>query len=44
MVAKINAQNETKGLPIRVDTIIKALENGSGTPVFPKRNYKYEGE
>ena len=37
-------QNETKGLPIRVDTIIKALENGSGTPVFPKRNYKYEGE
>lgn len=37
-------KNETKSLPIRMDAIIKALEDGSGTPVFPKRNYKFEEE
>lgn len=37
-------KNETKSLPIRVDAIIKALRDGSGTPVFPKRNYKFEEE
>lgn len=37
-------KNETKSLPIRVDAIIKALKDGSGTPVFPKRNYKFEEE
>lgn len=37
-------KNETNSLPIRVDAIIKALKDGSGTPVFPKRNYKFEEE
>lgn len=37
-------KNETKSLPVRVDAIIKALKDGSGTPVFPKRNYKFEEE
>ena len=35
-------KNETKSLPTRVDAILKALKDGSGTPVFPKRNYKCE--
>lgn len=37
-------KNETKSIPIRIDAIIKALKDGSGTPVFPKRNYKFEEE
>lgn len=37
-------KNETNSLPIRIDAIIKALKDGSGTPVFPKRNYKFEEE
>lgn len=37
-------KNETKSLPVRIDAIIKALKDGSGTPVFPKRNYKFEEE
>ena len=37
-------KNETKSLPIRIDAILKALKEGNGTPVFPKRNYKFEEE
>ena len=37
-------KNETKSLPIRIDAILKALKEGSGTPVFPKRDYKFEEE
>lgn len=37
-------KNETKSLPVRVDAILKALKEGNGTPVFPKRNYKFEEE
>lgn len=35
--------NETNSLPIRMKAIIKCLEDGEGTPVFPKRNYKFKG-
>lgn len=37
-------KNETNSLPIRINAILKALEDGNGTPVFPKRNYKFEEE
>lgn len=37
-------KNETNSLPIRIDAILKALNEGNGTPVFPKRNYKFEEE
>lgn len=37
-------KNETASVPARIDAIIKALKNGTGTPVFPKRNYKFEEE
>lgn len=37
-------KNETKSLPVRIDAILKALKEGKGTPVFPKRNYKFEEE
>ena len=37
-------KNETKSLPIRIDAILKALKDGNGTPVFPKRDYKFEEE
>lgn len=36
--------NETKSIPKRVDAILKCLKAGGGTPVFPKRNYKFVKE
>lgn len=33
--------NETKSIPTRVNAILKCLKAGGGTPVFPKRNYKF---
>lgn len=33
-------RNETDSLPMRVNAIITALENDSGSPVLPKRNYE----
>lgn len=33
--------NETKSIPTRVNAILKCLKEGGGTPVFPKRNYKF---
>jgi len=33
--------NETKSIPTRVNAILKCLTAGGGTPVFPKRNYKF---
>lgn len=37
-------ENETESLPIRVEAILKCLKEGGGTPVFPKRNYKFKGD
>lgn len=37
-------ENETLSLPTRVNAILKCLKEGGGTPVFPKRNYKFKGE
>lgn len=37
-------KNETFGVPVRVDAIIKSLKDESYTPVFPKRNYVFLGE
>ena len=37
-------ENETESLPIRVEAILKCLREGGGTPVFPKRNYKFKGD
>lgn len=37
-------ENETESLPTRVDAILECLRNGGGTPVFPKRNYKFKGD
>lgn len=37
-------ENETESLPIRVNAILKCLKEGAGTPVFPKRNYKFKGD
>lgn len=34
-------KNESDSLPIRVKSILTALEDNNGIPVFPKRNYKY---
>lgn len=34
-------KNESDSLPIRVKSILTALENDNGIPVFPRRNYKY---
>lgn len=36
--------NETKSIPTRVNAILKCLKEGGGTPVFPKRNYKFVPE
>lgn len=36
--------NETKSIPTRVNAILKCLKAGGGTPVFPKRNYKFVPE
>lgn len=33
--------NETKSIPTRINAILKCLKAGGGTPVFPKRNYKF---
>ena len=37
-------ENETNSLPLRVEAILKCLREGGGTPVFPKRNYKFKGD
>lgn len=37
-------KNETFGVPVRIDAILKSLKDKSYTPVFPKRNYVYLGE
>lgn len=37
-------ENETESLPTRVNAILKCLKAGGGTPVFPKRNYKFKGD
>lgn len=37
-------ENETESLPLRVEAILKCLREGGGTPVFPKRNYKFKGD
>lgn len=36
--------NETKSIPTRINAILKCLKAGGGTPVFPKRNYKFVPE
>ncbi len=37
-------ENETESLPVRMKAILKCLREGGGTPVFPKRNYKFKGD
>lgn len=37
-------KNETFGVPVRVDAILKSLKDKSYSPVFPKRNYVYLGD
>jgi len=37
-------ENETNSLPKRTEAILKCLKEGGGTPVFPKRNYKFKGD
>lgn len=37
-------KNETFGVPVRVDGILKSLKDASYTPVFPKRNYVFLGD
>lgn len=37
-------KNETFGVPVRVDAILKSLKDASYTPVFPKRNYVFLGD
>lgn len=37
-------KNETFGVPIRIDAILKSLQDSSYVPVFPKRNYVFLGE
>ena len=37
-------ENETESLPVRMEAILKCLREGGGTPVFPKRNYKFQGD
>lgn len=32
--------NETKGVPLRLKGILKAIENNENSPIFPKRQYK----
>lgn len=36
-------RNETDSLPMRVNAILTALENDSGSPVLPKRKYELKG-
>ena len=33
-------KNETMNLPMRVDAILKSIENKTNAPILPKRNYK----
>lgn len=33
-------KNETTSLPMRIDAILDSLENGTNSPVLPKRDYK----
>ena len=37
-------KNETFGVPVRLDGILKSLKDKSYTPVFPKRNYVFLGD
>ena len=37
-------KNETFGVPVRVDGILKSLKDSTYTPVFPKRNYVFTEE
>lgn len=37
-------KNETFGVPLRLDGILKSLKDNSYTPVFPKRNYVFLGD
>ena len=37
-------KNETFGVPMRVDGILKSLKDSTYTPVFPKRNYVFTEE
>ncbi len=37
-------KNETFGVPVRVEGILKSLKDKSYTPVFPKRNYVFLGD
>ena len=37
-------KNETFGVPIRIDAILKSLKDATYTPVFPKRNYVFTEE
>lgn len=37
-------KNETYGVPLRIDAILKSLKDSTYTPVFPKRNYVFTEE
>lgn len=37
-------KNETFGVPVRIDAILKSLKDATYTPVFPKRNYVFTEE
>ena len=37
-------KNETFGVPVRIDAILKSLKDATYTPVFPKRNYIFTEE
>jgi glycosyltransferase involved in cell wall biosynthesis len=37
-------KNETYGVPVRVDGILRSLKDSTYTPVFPKRNYVFTEE
>ena len=37
-------KNETFNVPVRIDGILKSLEDSTYTPVFPKRNYIFTEE
>lgn len=34
--------NETKSLPVRINAVLKSLEDNTVAPTLPKRNYKFE--
>jgi hypothetical protein len=33
--------NETNSLPARISAILESLENGTNSPVLPKRDYEF---